>query len=342
MSKHDTLDDLPVYVPEMKVTGGIRIYGSFLKGNVEAWEKGFQEFHPEAEFAHSFLTSSEGAMAGLYTGLSDLAPAGDDAKITDMMPFYNVFGYLPLEISVATGGYDKRGTLWAIPIVVHQDNPISGLTLRQLDGIFGAERTGGWEGLHYTAKYARGPEENIRTWGQLGLGGEWADKPIQTYGYCAPGFTYYFQRKLFHHSDKWNPNFKQYVEALRNITPDKHGLAVASERMLEELSEDKYGIAWAALMHTKNYPKVKTIPIAATDDGPYVDLTPETVRDRTYPFTRDAFLYVNREPGKPLNPKVREFLRYILSRDGQQAVDRLGVFNPLTAQALREQTQKLD
>lgn len=342
MGQLDTLDALPGYVPETEVSGGIRIFGSFLKGNMAAWEAGFQEHHPKAEFAHSFLTSSEGAMAGLYTGLADIAPAGDDAKITDMMPFYNVFGYLPLEIAVATGGYDRRGTLWAVPIVVHADNPLPGLTLRQLDGIFGSERTGGWEGLNYTAKYARGSDEDIRTWDQLGLDGGWAGKPIQTYGYCAPGFTYYFQRKLFHHSDKWNPNFKQYVEALRNITPDEFGQAVASERMLEALSEDRYGIAWAALMHTRNYPRVRTVPIAATDDGPYVPLTPESVRDRTYPFTRDAFVYVNREPGKPLNPKVREFLRYILSRDGQRVVDRLDVFNPLTAAALDEQMGKLD
>ncbi|WP_326809984.1 hypothetical protein OIE62_37900 [Streptomyces scopuliridis] len=333
--------ELPPYEPETKVIGGIRIFGSFLKGNVEVWEKGFLKHHPEAEFAHNFTTSSEGAMAGLYTGLSDVAPAGDDAKITDMMPYYNVFRHLPVEVSVATGGYEARGTLWAIPIVVHKDNPIRRLSLRQLAGIFGAERTGGWEGILYTAKYARHPRENIRTWGELGLRGEWAERPIQTYGYCAPGFTYYFQRKLFHHSDKWNPNFRQYVEA-KEAPDDDLGKAVASERMLEELSEDKYGIAWAALMHTKNYPNVRPLALAVGDGGPYVPLTPETVRDRTYPLIRDAYFYLNRAPGKSLDPKVREFMRYILSREGQRDIVEHGIYNPLTPQALREQRQKLD
>ncbi len=93
----------------------------------------------------NFMTSSEGAIAGLYTGISDLAPAGDDAKITDMMPFYGTFHYLPTEISIATGGHEKRGTLWPAVIVVNKDNPLAKLTMRQLECIFGAERTGGWE-----------------------------------------------------------------------------------------------------------------------------------------------------------------------------------------------------
>ena len=333
-------EGLEPYVPEVQVRGGIRIFGSFLKGNVEALERGFLKFHPEAEFANNFMTSSEGAMAGLYTGLADLAPAGDDAKITDILPFYQVFRYLPLEITVATGGYDQRGTLWAVPIVVNADNPIQGLTLKQLDGIFGEQRTGGWDGIQYTSKYARRPEENIRSWGQLGLGGDWADKPIQTYGYCAPGFAYYFQRKLLHHSDKWNPNYRQYVEAKQ--TPDgAFGAAVASERMLEELSRDRYGIAWAALMHTKNYPAAKTVPLAVSDGDPFVPITPSTVRNRTYPLIRDAYFYANCVPGKPLKPNVREFLRYILSREGQQVIDDLGIFSPLPLEVADEQLAKI-
>jgi phosphate transport system substrate-binding protein len=333
-------DGLAPYVPEVQVRQGIRIFGSFLKGNVEALERGFLKFHPEAEFANNFMTSSEGAMAGLYTSLADLAPAGDDAKITDILPFYQVFRYLPLEITVATGGYDQRGTLWAVPIVVNADNPIEGLTLKQLDGIFGEQRTGGWDGIQYTSKYARGPEENIRTWGQLGLGGDWADKPIQTYGYCAPGFAYYFQRKLFHHSDKWNPNYRQYVEA-KQTPHGAVGAAVASERMLEELSRDRYGIAWAALMHTKNYPAVKTVPLAVSDGDPFVPITPSTVRDRTYPLIRDAYFYANCEPGKALKPNVREFLRYILSPEGQQVIDDLGIFSPLPLEVADEQLAKI-
>src|SRR6267143_5993094 len=139
------LSDLPSYTPEYKVQGGFRIFGSELKGAMEALAIGFKKYHPEAMMATNFMTSSEGAIAGLYTGISDLAPAGDDAKVTDLMPFYNTFRYQPTEISIATGGQEKRGTLWPAVIVVNKDNPIAKLTMDQLDRIFCSERTGGWE-----------------------------------------------------------------------------------------------------------------------------------------------------------------------------------------------------
>ncbi len=125
----------------------------------------------------------------------------------------------------------------------------------QLDRTFGSERTGGWEigagadnNLLFTGKYARGPETNIRKWGQLGLTGDWADKPIQTYGYVAPGFATSFERLVMHWSVKWNPNFKEYVEA-KEATADAAGSAVVSQKMYEALEKDKYGIGWGALMH---------------------------------------------------------------------------------------------
>jgi phosphate transport system substrate-binding protein len=343
------LSALPSYKPDTKVVGAVRVFGSFLKGTVELLEKGFLKFHPDAEFANSFFTSSEGSMAGLYAVRADVAPAGDDAKLTDMMPFKNTFRYLPLEVSIATGGYEARGTLWAFAVVVNKDNPIDKLSVDQLARVFGAERTGGWEiatrdgiqDYYFTAKYARGPETNIRSWGQLGLGGEWSKQEIQTYGYVAPGFAVYFERNWFHWSSKWNPNFRQYVEE-KQTTPDEAGAAVASERPLEEISNNKYGIGLAALMHVKNYPNLKVLAVAEHEGGPYVALTPENVKNRTYPLKRDAFVYVNRAPGQPLDAKAKEFLRFVLSREGQEIIAGDGQYYPLTPDYLREQLKKLD
>ncbi len=342
------LADLPPYRKEYNVAGGLRIVGSELKGNMDPLIEGFKKFHPDAVVSANYMTSSEGAIAGLYFGISDVAPMGDDAKITDMMPFYDSLRYCPTEISVGTGGYEKRGSLWALAIVVNQENPLAKVSLRQLECIFGSERTGGWEigpaadnNLLYTAKYARGAESNLRTWGQLGLTGEFAAKEIQTYGYVAPGFAIAFERKLFHWSKKYNPNFKEYVET-KEAANDADGRAVASDRMLEEISRDKYAIGWAALMHVKDYPNLKVLAISAADDGPAIMLTPETVANRTYPLIRDAYIYVNRAPGRPLDPKVREFLRFILSREGQEILARVGFYYPLTAPYLKEQLKKLD
>lgn len=354
------LSDLPAYKPDIKVVGGLRIAGSELKGNVDLLAAGFKKFHPDAVISTNYMTSSEGALGMMYAGASDVAPMGDDAKITDQMPFYNTFRYVPTEISVATGGYDQRGTLFAWAIVVNKDNPIASLSIDQLDRIFGSERTGGWEigakadnNLLYTAKYARAAATNIRRWGQLGLTGEWANKEIQTYGYIAPGFQTNFERQVMHWSDKWNPNFREYLEE-KEATTDADGKAVISQRMLEALQNDKYGIAWAALMHVNGtcvnpdgskcaaHPGLKVIALSKTANGPAVALTPENVKNRTYPLIRDAYIYVNKAPGRPLDPKVREFLRFVLSREGQEIIAKNGPYSPLPASYLLAQRKKLD
>src|SRR5258708_35825950 len=99
--------------------------GSELKSGGDKRADEFMKSHPDAKVSTSHIPSSEGGIAGLYMGVSDVAPMGDDAKITDLMPFYNTFGYMPTEISVATGGYEKRGSLFAWAIVANKDNPLT-------------------------------------------------------------------------------------------------------------------------------------------------------------------------------------------------------------------------
>jgi len=339
------LPDLPHYVPEYHVVGGLRILGSELKNAVEQLALGFQKFQPDAKLATSNIPSSEGGIAGLYYHLSDVAPMGDDAKITDMMPFHDSFGYLPTEISVATGGYEKRGSLWAFAVVVSKDNPLNEISVDELERIFGAERSGGWQLANndylFTSRYARGPEMSIRKWGQLGLHGKFTDKEIKTFGYSAPGFAIYIERNWFHWSKKWNPNFQEYVEE-KQATPDAAGAAVASDHALETIGKDRYAIGLAALMHVKDHPDLKVLAISRHKGEPAVALTPANVANRTYPLIRDAYFYVNKEPGRPLDPRAREFMRFVLSREGQEIIARMGYYYPLPADYLREQLKKLD
>ena len=350
------LNSIPSYKKEYDVVGGLRIAGSELKGSVDLLVEGFRKFQPNAKISTNFMTSSEGALGMMYGGASDVAPMGDDAKITDQMPFFNSFGYVPTELSIATGGFEKRGTLFAWAIMVNKDNPIAKLSIDQLDRIFGSERTGGWEvganaqnNLLFTAKYARGPETNIRTWGQLGLAGEWANKPIETYGYVAPGFAVSFERMVMHWSTKWNPNFHEYVEAKEAL-----GDQVASDRMYEAIEKNEYGIGWGALMHVDGncvnpdgskcaaHPGVKVLAISRTSDGPAIPLTADNVASRAYPLSRDAYIYVNKAPGRAMDPKVREFLRFILSREGQEIIAKNGPYTNLPVAYIREQLKKLD
>ena len=339
------LPDLPHYVPEYNVVGGLRIVGSELKNAVEQLALGFEKFQPDAKVSTSNIPSSEGGIAGLYYHISDVAPMGDDAKITDMMPFHDSFGYMPTEVSVATGGYEKRGSLWAFAVVVSKDNPLNEISVDELERIFGAERSGGWELANndylFTSKYARGSETNLRKWGQVGLKGAFANKEIETFGYSAPGFALYFERNWFHWSKKWNPNFKEYVEG-KQATPDAAGAAVTSEHALEELGKNKYAIGIAALMNVKNYPAVKVLRISRHKGETAIALTPENVGNRSYPLIRDAYFYLNKEPGRPLDPRTREFMRFVLSREGQEIIARMGYYYPLPAGYLREQLKKLD
>jgi phosphate transport system substrate-binding protein len=340
-----SLPDLPSYKPELKVVGGLRIVGSELKNAVDQLAEEFSKFHPDAKLTTSKIPSSEGGIAALYFHLSDVAPMGDDAKITDMMPFWNTFGYMPTEISVATGGYEKRGSLFAWAIVVNKDNPLNEISVDELTRVFGSERSGGWELVNndykYTSKWARGPETNIRKWGQLGLTGDYADREIETFGYSAPGFATYFERNWFHWSKKWNPNFMEYVE-VKQTSGDAAGLKVASERPLEALASNKYAMGIAGLMHAKNYPHLKVLAISPRKGEPAVALTPENVATRKYPLIRDAYFYVNKPPGGKLDPKAREFMRFVLSREGQEVMARVGYYYPLNAAHLREQLKKLD
>jgi phosphate transport system substrate-binding protein len=354
------LSQIPPYKKEFDVNGGLRIAGSELKGVMDKLVEGFEKFQPNAKASTNYMTSSEGALGMMYAGASDVAPMGDDAKITDQMPFYNARGYVPTEISIATGGYNTRGTLFAWVIFVNKDNPLTQLSVDQLDGIFGAERSGAWEiganaenNLLFTSKYARGADKNIRTWGQLGLTGEWANKDIKTHGYVAPGFAVSFERMVMHWSDKWNPNYHEYVE-WKEATNDPAGEAVRSQRMYERVSQDKYAIGWGALMHIQGtcvnpdntkcpgYPNLKVLAISTKPGGPYVPLTADNVANRSYPLIRDAYIYVDKAPGRQLDPKVREFMRFVLSREGQEIIQKNGPYTAIPASYVREQLKKLD
>ena len=335
------MSSLPAYQPEQKVSGVIRNFGSGLSGLLKAWEDGFGKFNPDVQFDDR-LPSSDGAIGGLETG-ADLAPSGREPVLTEYLSFNETFNCDPLEIVVATGAYDVVGRTWAVVIFVNKANPISKLTMKQLDGIFGSERTGGYHRYQWMPQEARSARENIRTWGQLGLKGEWANKPIHTYGYAPTGMRNFFELKVFHGGDKWNPNYREYVESdTKMAPPGESGQSVGSHHMLEELATDKYGIAWSGIAHASHVTGLKAIALASGDSGPYVAPAKATVYDRSYPLTRSVYIYLHRVPGEPVDPKLKEFLRYILSREGQQDVARQGEYLPLTESVVREQLHKLE
>jgi phosphate transport system substrate-binding protein len=338
------LNALPAYKPEQQVSGPIRNFGFGLGGVLKLWEEGFQKFHPGIRFQDN-LPTSDAAIPALVTGVADLAPDGGEATLTENLSFFEVYGYPPTEIIVASGAFDVEGKSNGPVIFVHKDNPITRLTIEQLDGIFGAERTAGMRGFQWTPADGRGPEKNIRTWGQLGLSGEWTDKPIQTYGHAPSGTTRFFQWKALGNGDKWNPNYREYVETGSKMIADEdratQRLGIHS-MLANELAHDRYGIAWTVMPQAKGVEGIRLIAVASREGGTYVVPSRESFRDRTYPLVRNIYIYFNRKPGMPLDPKLKEFLRYVLSREGQDIVDKNGSYLPLTAAVVNEQLRRLD
>ena len=332
------LSGLPHYVPQKQLTGWIRLHGSnyLADGKLgEYWRDGFAKFQPGLRISF-YLPTAAVAFAALYYNQADLA-MGHRPGFYDLLAYQRVMGFDPLEITAVTGSYDVAGWENSTVILVNNENPLKGITLEQLDGVFGAARDGGWAGTNFRPDWARGPEKNIRTWGQLGLKGEWADKPIHVYGFNLRYNTATdFADKVLKASDKWNENIHGYAHI---VQPDGKRY-IQADQITDALARDKYGIAYNRYRGER--PNIRRLAVAATDGGPFVEHTLETVQNRTYPLFQEAYFYTSVKPGTALEPNVKEFLRYVLSQEGQAEVQRDGKYLPLTAAVVREQLKKLD
>ena len=336
------LSSLPHYQPQQQVSGTLRMAGAPFSGLVPIWEEAFKKYQPGVQFANE-LPSSDIAIAALIMGAADIAVCGREPSLEEVLGFTEKYSYGLTPIVVATGAWNTPGgSSWSPVVFVHKENPLTRLTMEQLDGIFGAERTGGYEenSSVFVTRHARGPEKNIRTWGELGLTGEWKNRPIQTYGYAHTGMRHFFELRVFHGGDKWNPNYREYVETGTKMVPA--GTPIGSHDMLVELSRDKYGMAWSGNGHAARVPGLKAISLAAKEGGPYFEPTEQNMRAHDYPLSRVAFMYLNRKPGQALDPKIKEFLLFVLSSEGQAILARSSRHLPLTREMVLEQRRRLE
>ena len=341
-TKKFDLSDLPHYKPEQKVSGTIRMWGSnyFTDSPLaDYWIQEFQKYQPDVKFSLHLKTTLH-AIPGLIFGMSDIGPMGRQITWDELLSYQRERNHLPIGIVAVTGSYDVSGWNPPIGVYLHKDNPLSKLSLQQLDGIFGAQRSGAWRELVWDKSLARGPEKNIRTWGQLGLTGEWANKPIHVYGY---NLQFHFPQEIESRafggvSGKWNENLIEYD----NLAQPDGSFKLAGQLMLEDLAKDPYGIVYCAGGNAWLTPQVKPIALSVKTGDPAYELTLENVRERKYPMYADVFFYIDRDPKKPVDPKVKEFLRYVLSSEGQAQVMRDGKYLPLTAEVVRAQLKQLD
>ena len=335
------LGALPDYRPSQQVSGVIRIAGNNYINDSPLggyWMEGFKKYHPDVTFETRLHTAAI-AIGSLYSEAADIGAAGRRALWIENLAFQRTFGYNFTEIVATTGSYDVPGWSNALVFFVHKDNPISRLSFRQLDGIFGAEREGGWVKNNqewHTEGVARTAEGNIRTWGQLGLRGTWRDRPINPYG-----LNLRYEQSLrvsdpiLKGSDKWNERIKLFA----NYALPSGELKRAADQVADSVAADIYGIGYGSVRDMG--PNHKILAIGREDDGNFVYPTIETAQDRTYPLIGETYFYVNKRPDEPLDPKVKEFIRFVLSKQGQQMVAKDGKYLPLTAEAVAEQLKKL-
>lgn len=335
------LSGLPEYKPQQKVTGTLRISGNNYIGDSplgKYWMDAFSKYHPGIEFKTELHTAAV-AVGALYSKTADIGATGRRALWIEHLAFQRTFGYNMLELVATTGSFDVPGWSNALVFFVNKDNPLSQLSFAQLDGIFGSEREGGWirNNQEWSTAVARGPDKDLRTWGQLGLTGEWAKQPINPYG-----LNLRYEQSLrvsdpiLRGSDKWNERIKLYA----NYPGPDGQLKRAADSVADNVANDRYGIGYGSIKDMG--PQHKILALSRNNDGNYVYPTLETVQDRSYPLIGETYFYLNRAPGTALDPKVKEFARFVLSREGQALVARDGKYLPLTAEAAAAQRKLLD
>jgi phosphate transport system substrate-binding protein len=319
---------IPQYQPEQSVSGVIRVWGhghvtlKWMQQLVTLWEEGFRKYHPGIKIQYEMHGTSS-AIPALFTGVGDVAILGEEISPDAAAAFEKKMHHPPLGVEIATGSLDIRNFDYAQMFFVHKDNPLSHLTLEQLDGVFGAE-------------HLRGPR-NIRTWGDLGLRGEWKDKPVTPYGWrIDDSFGVYLEQALLNGSHRWNCALKEFAHIYR---PDgsiyDHG-----QQILDALAKDRYGIAVSNLRYSN--PKVKPLALGVQPEGPYYQASKQNLIERKYPLARFIPAFIDRAPGLPIEPRVKEFLRYILSREGQEAIIEDGRYLPLAKDDIARQLKKLE
>lgn len=280
------------------------------------WVKLFRQAYPRLSVTMEARASGSGGPA-LTEGRAHAAPVGRELLPLEEKAFVDKFGYKPLAIRVATGSVSSLGKTASSVILVSRDNPISGLTLAQLDAIYSKTRNRGFK--------------DVKTWGDLGLGGEWANLPIHLYGLKHPnGIEWYFKQVVMLGGD-----YKDHIQFVKG-EGFTHAFTVAAH----DMAKNKGGLTYALLANVT--PDVRVVPLAENAGEPFVAPTVKNVASHAYPLSRYVYIFVNRPPGKALEPKTKQFLRLVLSREGQQVVADEGVYIPLNADVVRQELAKLE
>jgi phosphate transport system substrate-binding protein len=292
---------LPAYKTVSGVSGNINSIGSDTLNNLMTyWAESFQKAYPNAKIQIEGKGSST-APPALISGTAQLGPMSRPMKGSEIDQFEKRYGYKPTAI---------RTSVDALAVFVNKDNPLTCLTLAQVDAIFSKSR-----------RY--GHREDVKTWGQLGLTGEWASRPLSLYGRNSASGTYGFFKE---HALK-NGDFKDEVK-------EQPG----SASVVQGATVDRFAIGYSGIGYATA--GVRAVPLAERDGATCVEATPDNAYSGTYPLARFLYVYVNKPPRKSLDPLTREFVKLVLSREGQSDVVKDGYF-PVPVSVAREELSKI-
>ena len=285
------------------VSGSLTSIGSDTLNNLMAlWSRAFQDLYPNVQFQVEGKGSNT-APPALIEGTAQLGPMSRSMKEDEIDKFEKKYGYKPTRISVAID---------CLAVYVHKDNPIAkrGLSLPQVDCIFSQTRKSGFA--------------DIKTWGDAGLTGEWADKPISLYSRDAASGTYVF--------------FKEHA-LFKGDYKDSCKQQPGSAGVVNGVANDRYAIGFSGIGFKT--PDVRVVPLSKSGNEPPVEATFENALAGKYPLGRTLYIYINKKPGEPLATHVKEFIKFVVSREGQEIVIRDG-FGPLPLKVAEAQLKAIE
>ena len=283
------------------VSGNLSSIGSDTLNNLMTlWAESFQKFYPNARIQIEGKGSST-APPALISGTAQLGPMSRAMKGTEIDQFEKKYGYKPIGL---------RTSVDALAVFVNKDNPIKCMTMAQVDAVFSKSRRHGYK-------------EDITTWGQLGLTGEWASKPVSLYGRNSASGTYGFFKE---HTLK-NGDFKDQVK-------EQPG----SASVVQGITVDRFAMGYSGIGYATA--GVRAVPLAEKEGAKCVEAEADNAYAGTYPLARFLYVYINKAPGKALDPLTREFVKLMVSKEGQEAVIKDGYF-PIPANIAKEELAKV-
>jgi len=291
---------LPSYKATSGVSGNLSSIGSDTLNNLMTyWAEGFKKKYPNVNIQIEGKGSST-APPALIAGTAQLAPMSREMKGKEIEDFEKKYGYKPTKIGVA---------LDSLAVFVNKDNPIKSLSLDEVDAIFSKNQKRGLA--------------DITTWGQVGVTGPLAAKPISLFGRNSASGTYgYFKEHALNKGD------------YKNTVKEQPGSASVVEGVAKDVSAIGYsGIGYATS-------GVRALALSDKKGGPVYEANYANVLSGKYPLSRMLYIYVAKKPGQPLPKVVEEFLKYALSKEGQQVVVKDG-YDPLPAAAAANQLKAL-